>query len=196
MTEIATAPTACEAPTRPVRVIWHEVACPAAHQLDATELQVGKLLEAADAIVALGLPAAGFHTLALDECAPLQQPSQRAPVVAYLAERGVTLVFAARDAAARRRRRPAVRRRGARRRARVRRSGWRRRRARAAGTTRARAAGGGGDGFRRELLRRCALARPSSCSVAARALAADDRALVAICRCSPSTRRAAPSRST
>ena len=97
MTEIATAPTACEAPTRPVRVIWHEVACPAAHQLDATELQVGKLLEAADAIVALGLPAAGFHTLALDECAPLQQPSQRAPVVAYLAERGVTLVFAARD---------------------------------------------------------------------------------------------------
>ena len=79
-------------------MIWHEVACPAAHQLDATELQVGKLLEAADAIVALGLPAAGFHTLALDECAPLQQPSQRAPVVAYLAERGVTLVFAARDA--------------------------------------------------------------------------------------------------
>ena len=66
MTEIATAPTACEAPTRPVRVIWHEVACPAAHQLDATELQVGKLLEAADAIVALGLPAAGFHTLALE----------------------------------------------------------------------------------------------------------------------------------
>ena len=36
MTEIATAPTACEAPARPVRVIWHEVACPAAHQLDAT----------------------------------------------------------------------------------------------------------------------------------------------------------------
>ena len=76
MTEIATAPTACEAPTRPVRVIWHEVACPAAHQLDATELQVGKLLEAADAIVALGLPAAGFHTLALDECSVGTHPAK------------------------------------------------------------------------------------------------------------------------
>ena len=182
MTEIATAPTACEAPTRPVRVIWHEVACPAAHQLDATELQVGKLLEAADAVVALGLPAAGFHTLALDECAPLQQPSQRAPVVAYLAERGVTLVFAARDGkplgadavqlyggAAPGVARACVAQRlaatsGA--------GGW--------NDARASLPGGGGDGFRRELLRRCALGAPVVLgSAAARALAADDRALVA-----------------
>ena len=76
MSEIATAPTACEAPTRPVRVIWHEVACPAAHQLDATELQVEKLLEAADAIVRR---AAGGGVPHRADGAPLQQPSQRAP---------------------------------------------------------------------------------------------------------------------
>ena len=109
-----------EAPTRPVRVIWHEVACPAAHQLDATELQVGKLARGGRRDRGARLPAKRVpHARARRVRAAAAAVAARAGRRVFGGARRRARLRGARRQAARRRRRPAVRRRGARRRARA-----------------------------------------------------------------------------
>eukprot|EP00965_Chrysotila_dentata_P015845 524495-Pleurochrysis_carterae.AAC.7 len=79
----------------PIRAIWWGHRCPKLWETDALQLATNALLDAADGLLASGLDASGYKLIVTEPCESLQQPAQRTGIVSYLAERRLSLVFAA-----------------------------------------------------------------------------------------------------
>ena len=77
------------------RGLWWDVRrCPSQSETDAIQIETDAILDMADLLVTSGLATAGYTLLAVGSCATIQSPTIRAAIQAYIAQRGLSIVFA------------------------------------------------------------------------------------------------------
>ena len=81
------------------RGLWWDVRrCPSQSETDAIQIETDAILDMADLLVTSGLATAGYTLLAVGSCATIQSPTIRAAIQAYIAQRGLSIVFASHGA--------------------------------------------------------------------------------------------------
>ena len=81
------------------RGLWWDVRrCPSQSETDAIQIETDAILDMADLLVTSGLATAGYTLLAVGSCATIQSPTIRAEIQAYIAQRGLSIVFASHGA--------------------------------------------------------------------------------------------------
>ena len=81
------------------RGLWWDVRrCPSQSETDAIQIETDAILDMADLLVTSGLATAGYTLLAVGSCSTIQSPTIRAAIQAYIAQRGLSIVFASHGA--------------------------------------------------------------------------------------------------
>ena len=91
-------PRMCGPEPAPRGLWWDVRRCPSQSETDAIQIETDAILDMADLLVTSGLATAGYTLLAVGSCATIQSPTIRAAIQAYIAQRGLSIVFASHGA--------------------------------------------------------------------------------------------------